>query len=269
MKKAISILLAVATMAFATSAMAATGTEDLDGNRNESVTTFVANPASVSSMPCFRPGDTVEFTINGISSGAEVTLVTYKYNQDLSNSTVQYINQYTATSSTQAVSYTVRDLGAGSSGVYQVDIKAGSNALVSFYYKIGKVTASMVTGPSSVTSRNAYAYAIQENYVPGGTYRQHRDWSVAFVGKVTIDSADITLADIGATPGFTIRNASGVDKTYRFGEGVNSSVTTIGTYLPADSEISGSYSFVYGMTIYGVSTGNLGTFVQATTALTD
>lgn len=254
MKKAISILLAAATLAFATSAMAATSTGTVANQSSN--TTFVSDPTSYSSMPCFRPGDSVSFTISSdetnIAEGTDITLITYKHNQTKSDSTVQYINQYTATGSGDAVNYIVRDIDTG---VYQLDIKVGTNALYTVYYKIGNVDAVMI--PSN---GNEYAYIIRNN--GDGT------WSAGFVGKVTVDTPNITLSDIGSEPGFAI-TIDGNRRKFNFtaSQVAGSSLENTAAYasgdaltdaaLSAGSELYGGYSFVYGMTIYNItSSGN-------------
>lgn len=280
MKKAISILLAVMMLACATSAMADTDTSNLtngysNGTQyNRNTNTFVASSTSTSMMPCFRPGDTVKFDVTGAAVGDDITIVTYRLGQggSLSDSTVQYINQYKAEAATQNVSYVVRNIA---SGVYQLDIKVGSNAVKQLYYKIGKVSATMIPA-----NGNTDAFVIRE--ITGGT------WSVGFVGKVTIDAGSISLADIGAKPGFAI-TIGGTTKKYNFGGSNggdsigNLGVSDTSAYrsgdklqldathtsaLSAGNELYGGYSFVYGMTVYNVDTPENAAAIEAE-ALTD
>ena len=281
MKKVISILLAVMMLACATSAMADTGTSNLtngysNGTQyNRNTNTFVASSGSTSTMPCFRPGDTVKFDVTGAAVGDDITIVTYRLGQggSLSDSTLQYINQYKATANTQNVSYVVRDIKP--TGVYQLDIKVGSNAVKTLYYKTGNVDACMIPTPG-----NTSAFVIRE--ITGGT------WSVGFVGKVTIDNNVTSLADIGAKPGFAI-TIGGTTKNYNFGgsnggdpiEDLSLSNTTAyrsgdelqldathASALSAGNELYGGYSFVYGMTVYNVDTYAHAAAITAT-ALTD
>lgn len=254
MKKAISILLAAATLAFATSAMAATSTSTVANQSSNTV--FVGSATSYATMPCFRPGDSVHFTISdegsNIAEGKDITLITYKYNQTKSDSTVQYINQYTATGSGDAVDYVVRDI---ESGVYQLDIKVGNETTYTVYYKIGNVDAMMI--PSN---GNDYAYVIRNN--GDGT------WSAGFVGKVTIDAPNTSLSEIGAEPGFRISIDGGNTwKKFNFTDSQveDFSVVNTSSYqegdaltdltLSEDSELYGGYSFVYGVTMYKITSG--------------
>ncbi|MBR4720861.1 MAG: hypothetical protein IK057_03760 [Clostridia bacterium] len=282
MKKAISILLAVATMAIATSAMAATGTADLTSGKdaggvqyNRNSNDFVGSQYDTTTMPCFRPGDTVKFDVTGATEGDDVTLITYKLGQgnNLTTSTVQYVNQYDdIAGTTKNVAYKVRNL---ESGVYQLDIKVGENAIKTVYYKVGTVAATMIPA-----NGNTSAYIIKEN--ADGSY------TAGFVGKVTIDIADTTLADIGSNPGFSFTNG----KRYNFtdeqvadfevanvgaydGEKVNrlvnSFLTGEGTNLTgtgSEAELYGGYSFVYGMNIYNINSAANAEAISAT-AVTD
>ncbi len=237
MKKAISILLAVATMAFATSAMAATdGDVGTTANR-KGTTAFVSNASLVSSMPCFRVGDTVTFDVSNLTSGKELTVITYKSGGSLSDSTVQYINQYTTTTS-QTISYTVRDIDAG---IYVLSINENGNKLSDFYYKIGTPTVELITASPAISNTSAY---VMEAY--------DGKWSIGFVGKVKVDTGAINIHEIAPNAGFKI-TANGVSKQVGFGMNTagiadNSSVSLEGQ----DLEITGGYSVLYGLTMYDV-----------------
>ena len=251
MRKAISLFLAASVLAFATTAMAAptqsgsvTGTP---GVRN-SVTTF-GNAANAASMPCFRPGDTINFTLGNLTDG-ELTLITYKDGSagSLSDSNVQYINQYTISgSTTQAVNYTIR---TQDSGVYVIKANDASGTVATFYYKIGNAAMYTVNGngegSGSFGAENASGSPYILHYdAPSGTY------SIGFIGKAVIDSGSVSLADIGAHPGFAITHG-GTTKNYGFGLGSNSgnAVSDLSSY-----EISGSYSYIYGITVKGITSG--------------
>ena len=112
MKKAISLFLVLSVLCFATSAMAAIGNSGVTGSRN-SVTTMPSDNSA--SMPGFRPGDTISFNVTGLTADNELTLISYKMGSEsnCSDSTVQYINQYTLTGTTQSVSYTIRNQASG------------------------------------------------------------------------------------------------------------------------------------------------------------
>ena len=142
MKKIISILMAVAMLTFATSAMAATTTGTVT-NRTVN-TVFATSPDDVSSMPAFQADDEVKFTVFGAEDGEWITLITYKYNEEPSNATVQYIDQYTAEGTSQDVTYYIRDIGTGT---YLLKIKTNGNDLYTAYYQVVEAVATVdVTG---------------------------------------------------------------------------------------------------------------------------
>lgn len=142
MKKAISIMLAVATLAFATSALADTTSTGNVENKTANKT-FAASPEDTDSMPCFEQGDTVEFTISGAKEGDDITLLSFKNGEEVEDTTVQYIDQYVATGSTQDVIYTIRDLA---DGVYNLKIKVEDNELYTVYYMVGDVSSDVTYG---------------------------------------------------------------------------------------------------------------------------
>ncbi|MBR4173096.1 MAG: hypothetical protein IKR46_01850 [Clostridia bacterium] len=271
MKKVISLLLAIATLSFATSAMAAVGTNNLSGYRNYSAVTL-ADTSSTATMPGFRPGDTVEFEVTGANVGDDITLVTYVLDEELTDATVQYINQYTADSNGKAtVTYKVRE--GLPSGIYQIDIKAGSQATKTVYYKIGDVAAKMIA-ESNINNSDQItgAQALNKSAGPVKIENNGGKYTIGFLGKVTVSSADVSLAEIGAKPGFTI-TGNGKTKSYNFREGINATRTPGETLAQdavaaADIEIDGEYSFVYAMTIYNISNESVANGFTAT-ALTD
>ena len=140
MKKVISILLAAAILSFATVAMADTSTGTVSNRTANEV--FATSPDDVNSMPSFKAGDTVSFTISGVKAGDWITLLTYKNGEEPDNSTTQYIDQYTAEDTTQAVTYVIRDIG---DGVYKLKIKANGNELYTVYYQVSEGDAPQPT----------------------------------------------------------------------------------------------------------------------------
>ncbi|MBR4720523.1 MAG: dockerin type I repeat-containing protein [Clostridia bacterium] len=132
MKKLIAIMLAVATLSFSASVMAATETSEV--KKNGSVNgTFAISP-DAASMPSFEADDTITFTVIGAKNGGYVTLLSSQEGADLQDSTVQYIDQYETTGSTQDVEYVIRDLDEG---VYNLKIKVDDNEIYTVYYKVG------------------------------------------------------------------------------------------------------------------------------------
>lgn len=271
MKKVISILLAIATMAFATSAMAATdGDVAVSGARNAK-TTFVSNPASVSNMPCFRSstkyykqvgttpnqteqtagGDTININVSNLTSGRELTVITYKADAGtMDESTVQYINEYT-TGASQTITYKVKDLDPG---IYKLEINENGNKLSNFYYKIGSVEGSIIPGG---VDGAPFAYTLEDQ--GDGTY------SVGFVGKVTVDAGtDIRIDEIAPNAGFAIKIGGrskqyfgfGVTNAAGLGDNDNSGLSLNG--LDQDIEIGGGYSVLFGTTVYNIPTTTSG-----------
>ena len=251
MRKAISLFLAASVLCLATSALATPTTGTVTGKRNS--TSSMPTDAG-SAMPCFRPGDTIGFTISNLTNGEELTLITYKNGATPSDSNVQYINQYTV-SGNQPVSYTIRNQD---SGIYKVVINGSTSRTQTFYYKVGSADVYMLSGDGD--GRLGTSSFVLDG--PGTPYiiKQASDgkWSVGFIGKVTIDSGDISLSDIGAKPGFSISHG-GTTKNYGFESGTTNSGKTVANLdlkKMSDMEISGSYSFLYGMTIYNITNGS-------------
>ena len=253
MKKAISLFLAVSVLCFATSALAAIGTGTVTGDVRNGQTTMPQS-YTLASMPCFRTGDTITFTVSGVTSGRELTLISYKYNASLTNATVQYINQYTV-SDDVPISYTVREQA---SGVYVVQINDESGTVATFYYKVGNVSVSTVTQSGEVT------------YPTYGTpYLTHQysadKWSIAFIGKATIDGSLIKFGDVNATFGFEFSDTSTGTNIHgkSSGQATGTGHTVTGAALDSffadlltdngvSVEINGSYSVLYGLTLYNV-----------------
>lgn len=242
MKKAISLFLALSVLCFATSAMAATNRINTVGNAPRNSVTEFGSEYNSASMPGFRPGDTLSFNLNALTVSNELTVISYKYNETLSDSTVQYINQYTVDSASKIIPYTIRDLD---SGVYVLKFNDDAEEVATFYYKVGTATVELVQSQNSTVSAGTLGTAYRKQKI-GNT------WSIGFIGKVTIDSNKVNLADIGATPGFTVDMGNGKSTKSYFGQSGNKTVADLDrTAL----EISGSYSFIYGVTVYNVTDG--------------
>lgn len=225
MKKAISILVAAAALAFATSAMAAVGGTTTTSRNSNS--TF---PTSAASMPSFRVGDTLTITATDLASGNELTVLSYKDGAEKSDSTIQYIEQYTLDNTTKSISFTIRDKATG---LYHLQLNDGENP-VDFYYTIGKVTAELVTQTNDASNSDAY-YAKEYD----GT------WSVGFVGKITVDGG--VPSDFAVNPGFHMTEGAN-EQTYH----LNSA--------PADGdyEVNGTSTYLYGFTMYKITSGHQG-----------
>ena len=177
MKRTIAILLAVATMSFATSALADTGTNSLKKNGSDNGTFAVS--ADAVSMPTYAAGDEISFVISGATNGDSITLLSSKNDAEESNATIQYIDEYdNITGTTQNVAYVIRDLDEG---VYDLKIKVGSNTLYEVYYKVGSgIIYGDVNGDGQCTAADVTYLA---RYLAG--------WSgYASVGETTDVNSD-------------------------------------------------------------------------------
>lgn len=254
MKKAISLFLAVSALCFATSAMAVPTTNNLGGNVRNGVATL---PTSNSNMPCFRNGDTISFTVGSVTSGKELTLISYK---DGDASAVQYINQYTLSSASQAVSYTIPD--TATTGTYVIKINDEGGTAATFYYKVGNIKVELIQEDYSVVVDPNYGDPYKIVKITSGSHSG--TYSVAFIGKVTVTGGGIGLTELGATPGFDIKDTStNKHSTSRFGTSGNPTVAAFEAGVSDSTrsgkrEIGGNWSFVYGLTIYNVTDGSQG-----------
>ena len=247
MKKVISLFLAATVLCLTTSAMANPSTgSTVTGERN-GVNTM---PTSTSTaMPCFRPGDTINFTVSGLTSGEELTIISYKNGATPADANVQYINQYTV-SGNQAVSYTIRNQV---SGIYKLVLTGTQNNSSTFYYKVGRepsLQAMTGNGENSgtFTGNSGTPYVLHYD-APSNTY------SIGFIGKITFENDSVNFSDIGAHPGFSITHG-GTTKEYGFGLDINGVDNTDKTVANLDGlEIAGSYSFIYGVTVKGIPVG--------------
>lgn len=251
MRKVISLFLAVAVLCLSTSAMAAPTAGTVSGMRKSTNNTLQDSASSTSSMPCFRPGDTISFSVGSVVSGEELTVISYKNGETPDDTTVQYINQYTLSSSSQSISYTIRNLD---SGVYMLKFTGSTSGSATFYYKIGNATVQVLDNDDKDgNGKGTFVTGYGDPYI----MKQANDntWSIGFVGMVTVDSADVTLSDLGATPGFQITNGPKT-KSYGFGQEGQKTVANLESVTGnAKLEISGSYSFIYGLTLYDVPNG--------------
>ena len=264
MRKAVSLFLAAAVLCLSTSAMASPTAGSITSTVRNGDTSMPSSASSTSTMPCFRPGDTITFNVSSLTSGEQLTVISYKEGSSASDSTVQYINQYTV-SGDQTVSYTIR---SQASGVYKLVFNGSVNGTANFYYKVGNATMKIING----NGNGGGSYVVNG---PGSPYRIYQDpvsdnYSVGFIGKVTIDSGDISLMDIDANPGFEITESGGKTHKYNFGSGVNSgkTVANLNDLRGSGIEVSGSYSFIYGLTLYNI-TGSTSTSRFTATAVLD
>lgn len=215
MKKLISVLLAVSALALSTSAFAAPSLSDA---RND--VTVLGEASDALALPILRNEDTVTFSLTGLT-GDQLTLISSKVGATADNTTIQYINQYTPSGDSQAVSYKLRGLAGG---VYNIRIKDGEDDVVNYFYKVA--TPSVVVAVNSA----------------GGEL-------IVDDGKGTQGFAVYAKVDGGAT--FT---ETGAEVTVTLTDGTLSYVDTItGAELDTvNAEVAGSITAIYGIKVSGV-----------------
>lgn len=240
MKKLAVILLTVSSLLLSASAFAATSDGKLEGSapRNDKEN-LVSAESSKADMPCFRAGDTLKFKVSNLTSGNQLTLISYKLGSetDLSNEVIQYINQYTLDANTRDISYQIRNT---TDGIYKIVINDNddddTNNLV-LYYKVGNPNIEI---KSNGILGNGYV-SKEYNVDDSTTY------SIGFLASVTMDGTDVSYADVGLKKvGFNFTDSK--NKTFTQTEalpGLN----------PKNIETNGSISFLYGVTIYNVPDG--------------
>lgn len=249
MKKLISVLATVCLLAanVGSFAYAAPMAGTVTSSRNN-----VENLGSNTSenLPCFRPGDTLKFDVSGVTAEKELTLISYKYDIDststaLTNSNVQYINQYTLENSTQAIEYKIRE--NTDEGIYKILINGNdgteANEVATFYYKVGDVKLGMVKFTDNDTEKNYYKLETNTD----GSY------DIAFIAKATINS-EVSFADLGVT-GLGIELKSG-DKTVNteYLTNIDSKIVKGNTETGNNNSIeaNGDITFYYGVAVVDV-----------------
>ena len=234
MKKLISVLLTVCAIAANTSALADTDSPsagNLDNSRNS---IQALSTTEEGSLPGFRPGDILKFDVSNVTSGKQLTLISYKYgdNMELGNNTVQYINQYTLDADSKTIEYKVRDI---QEGIYNIVINANDGSKVAtFYYKVGNPKLDIIKGTDSTYFKS------QQN--SDGTY------SIAFVASATLGSNEVSFGDTGIeTLGITVKQGENSAKS-AFSKNIDDVIKDYWTNL----ETEGSLTFYYGLTVYNV-----------------
>lgn len=190
MKKLISLLLAVSVMAMSTVAFAdVQSLQAVNSNRNPGANNLAAGKynsdyfrilqknaqsgnwaVSNTIAAVYRPGDTLTFRLTqadggtiGLSAGETVTFISYKLDEDLTNETVQFVDQVPATGAGFTATYKLReDL---EEGFYRLDAKFGDADTLSFYYAIADPKVDLATTdadgeiPAEVRNGKAYYFA--------------------------------------------------------------------------------------------------------------
>lgn len=243
MKKLALVLCTVMAICCAGSAFAATVDGNVENSRNGN-NILQTDVAEKTSMPCFRAGDTLNFKVSGLSTGNQLTVISYKAGDgvDIGNETVQYIDQRTIDSKEDTIKYVIRDI---KEGIYKVSVKSGTDNIYSLYYKVGTPKVGLVKGTDKTTSEttNYYVKRSEDN---GETYL------VGFMGKVDMGSTDVSLTDAGVKKlGFKF-TANGGEQ---FGNLTEEDIKKIDANVSAkiaNSEVNGAYSVYFIQTIYGV-----------------
>ncbi|MBO5060085.1 MAG: hypothetical protein J6C82_04145 [Clostridia bacterium] len=233
MKKLVSVVLAALVMTFSATAFAAEAGE-LSSSRN-SVTTL-AGEVTASSIPGFRPTDTLLFNLSGLTTENQMTLISYKVNSegveaDLDNTTIQYINQYTLDADTKEIKYTIRDI---EEGIYKIVINDGTTTL-NYFYKVGNPQIELIRGANDTD------YITKEEYTEDGVY------SIAFVAKASL-GPNVSFEEVGISDvGFYVENTAAENKNYT-ATLTNEKLTELYKAVETD----GDCNIYYGVTIYNI-----------------
>lgn len=220
MKKLISVLLAVSTLALSTSAFAAPAVSD----RNPAATTLADN--STDTLPCFRNGDTVTFNLTGLT-GPQLTLISSKVGATAGNDTIQYINQYTVSGGAQSVTYKVREL---TDGTYNILIKDGDAAVVDYFYTVANPSVALLKASADATD-----YVVAKN----------ANNDQAFAAVASVEGANFTASGVTSV-GFTLTDGT---------KNATSATLSAATLDSIASEVNGKLNVVYGITVKGVANG--------------
>lgn len=239
MKKLISAVLVLASMAVSSTALAATSDGTLGSQSRNDVSSFQTVVTGTDSMPGFRSGDVISFDVTNLTSGNNLTVISYKCGDSvaLGNDTIQYVNQYQVDESSKTIEYTVRE--NTEEGIYKVTLNGNDGSeVITFYYKVGNPSVSMMVNDST-------PYWNITEYENGGV----KKFAVGFIAKAVIGSADVSLADVGIKElGFNF-TANGETVTQKLTKTQFDAIKEATKY----AETEGGVSFVYGVTIYGMT----------------
>lgn len=236
MKKLISVLLTVCAIAANTTVFAADVNSIITGSQNNKES-LVADSTQTAEMPCFKSGDILKFDVSNLTPGNQLTLISYKASaEDLSNSTVQYINQYTLgdEEDTKPIEYKIRDI---EDGIYKIVLNGNdNNAVATFYYKVGEATVAMVTATDGTK------YHLAQEFGPDG----NTTYSIAFIASAKLDSSELTFADTGV-------NKLGMKFTANGKTMASSELTSEQIEAAANTvETDGTVTLYYGLTMYNI-----------------
>lgn len=234
MRKLVSVILAVASIVCTTSSLAATSNGTLSSASRNDIGTLESVETNVTSMPTFRGGDTILFDVGGLISGNTLTVVSYKLKDsvELTDATIQYVNQYPIDGETGTVEYVVRD--TTEEGIYKLSLSGNDETeMINFYYKVGNPVVAII--PNDATK-----YWNIEQHDNG--------YAVGFVAKAVIGSNEVSLEELGiASLGFKF-TANGKELISKLTQEQFDAISDAQKYYETD----GSVAFVYGVTIYGI-----------------
>ncbi len=247
MKKLAAVLLMISSLVMSASAFAATSEGVLIGDSKNGKSQLQKGWDSVelkANMPCFGLNDVLQFNIQGLTTEKQLTLISYRVNeQTLSDANIQYVNQYTLGAEDFTVKYTIRDT---EDGIYRIVVNCGDGSIVDFYYKVGIPTYNVV---NRNTGAGTNYYLINNN--PDGSY------SVGFLGKITMDSTDVSFDDAGIVDvGFELSGigSDGKDTTLQYFN--DTPLTGLNDFAKyGNIEIEGSVTFIYGMELHNIPVG--------------
>ncbi len=243
MLKLISALIAICAMTVSINVSAATvGTITTPTKNN--IDSLGTSDTSTDSLPTLRAGDTLQFDVSDLTANTTLTLISYKRGSEATDSTVQYINEYSLTSTSQTIDYTIRDI---EDGIYEIVITGNDGKdVANFYYKVGTPKVTILTGEGGTD------YYIKEKFLQAnGTYL----WSVAFVGKVSMGSGDVSFSDAGLTSvGLKISDTEGHFVYRDLPEEQLSALIN-------NAELFGAITIYFGLTMYKIPENKLNTII--------
>ncbi len=197
-------------------------------------------------MPCFGLNDILEFDVSDLTTEKQLTLISYKVDDEtLGNENIQYINQHTLDAGTFKVKYTIRET---TDGIYRILVNGGDGKkLVDFYYKVGIPTYGIEKAADAPDNGTNYYRIIKDT--------ENKTYSVGFLGKITMDGADVSFADVGIKDvGFALSEGDSVPKNYFNKEpltGLHATFENLGI------DIQGAVTFIYGMEVHNIPEGTV------------
>lgn len=183
-----------------------------------------------SAMMAVNAGDTIEFTVTGATG--DVTLLSAKQGVYAGSDTIQYVNQYDAATLAAAdntISYTVRNLEE-QNGIYYLKLNDGTTTHT-YYYKYGR--PELIAGEGVEESATYYVKAYFDKNGKKSTEEATDKYALGYVATFNLNGAAVDEY------GFTLKK-------------INSDSPDQSSGAKAESEITGSGSFAFGVTVYDI-----------------